>query len=88
MGIFTKYYIKMSDKVQNNMNTKFSHFEPVLSQKHIAKPSETMHTGLSPRKKEIIKEEKEKKQNKEQINKIELRHEFKPSIVTKFDKQV
>jgi len=33
-----------------------------LTQKHIAKPSETMYTGLSPRKKEIIiKEDKKQK---------------------------
>jgi len=52
----------MSEKVQNSANKKVSSFEPVLSQKNIAKPSETMHMGLSPRQKEIIKENKKQKQ--------------------------
>jgi hypothetical protein len=40
---------------------KITSFEPVLTQKHIAKPSETMYTFLSPRKKENVKEDKKQK---------------------------
>jgi hypothetical protein len=42
----------MSAKTQITPPSKLTQFEPILTQKNIAKPSEIMKTGLSPKKKE------------------------------------